>query len=98
MLRTIGDVGIERHGQQRVIVEQADRAADNRLAITVHIPSRTESRCPVVLVARKALLHVEHILRRLHVLGRQSNAGQRILEPHRRKGVGQFNVITNAIV
>src|SRR5260370_37819666 len=89
---------MERHGQQWVIVEQAEPRADYCLAITSHVPGYTRARRPVVRVARKALLNVERILRCLHVRGRQGNAGQWITEANRRQGVRQLNVITNAVV
>src|SRR5216117_4237051 len=81
-----------------MIIEQAERPADYRLAITLHVPGQAHAWRPVVRVARKALLNVERILRRLHVLGRQRNAGQWITDAHRREGVGQLNVIAHAVV
>src|SRR6185295_18328712 len=73
-------------------------ATNHGLGISRHVPRKTQTRRPVVFVARKTLLHVQRVLGDLNVGGRQSNAGQRIAETDRCERVRQLNVVAKTVV
>ena len=64
LLRTVGHVRVEGYGQERVVIKQAERAAQDCFAIALSVPGKARARGKVVFVTREALLNIERVLHR----------------------------------
>src|SRR5689334_14773082 len=98
LLDRIRDVRVERDREQRMIVEDSERRADNGFVFIPRIPRNGKTRRPVVLVARESLLHAHRVLCGEDVSRRQVDARQRIAQRQRRHLYVDFVVVTHAVV
>ncbi len=98
LLHCVCDVGVESDGKQRVIVENSERASNWCLAVAPRIPCNRQSRRPVVLVARKTLLHAHRILRGEGLIGRESDSRKRIAQRQCRNLFRHLVVVTNTVI
>src|SRR5687768_2025797 len=81
-----------------MVVENTVRGAHHCLPITADVPSQSETRREVVLVAWESLLNVQAVLQSQQISLGQGDAGQWIFESNRRDCVSQFHVVAHTVI